>query len=102
MAGVNMANPDYDSVTNILDLWRQANVATDNLYTYLFLLTTFIIIYLSMQAFDSRQAMVSATFGVSIISLLLFVANVATFTAFISCLILFGASILWLVFGGEN
>lgn len=97
-----MATPDYDSVTNLLDLWRETNAVTDFLFSYLFLLSVFIIVMVIMQMFDRRHVFVSSSLITTILALFLFLADLVPFGAFIVSLVLFSASIVWLLFGSNE
>lgn len=92
----------YDNVTNLLDLWRETNVVTDFLYSYLFLLTVFLIVVIVMQMYDRRQVFVSATLLTSLVAMFMFLADLIPQSAFTVSLVFFGASIMWLMFGSTE
>lgn len=97
-----MATPNYDAVNNLLDLWRETNVVTDYLYTYLFLLTFFIIAYMVMQNWDPRHVFTASSLATSLIAMLLFLAQLVPVAAFVVALLVFTTSLMYLLFGSSE
>lgn len=96
-----MTTPNYDDVNNLLDLWRETNAATDSLFSYLFLLAVFVISFFAMSMFDRKQVFIASSFVTAIVAMLLFFAGLASMASFVIALILFAASILAHLFGGD-
>lgn len=92
----------YDTVNNLLDLWRETNTVTDYLFSYFFLLSIFIIVMVAMQNWDKKNTITSATLATSIVAVLMFIAELIPQTPFVISLVLFGGSLMWLIFGGNE
>lgn len=91
----------YDNVSNLLDLWRETNTVTDSLYSYMFLIATFVIVVMVMRERDQKQVFTAGTLVVSIVAFLMLLAGLVPMGALTICLVLFGASLVWLLFGGD-
>ncbi len=89
----------YDNVFNLLDLWRETNTVTEMMFSYLFLVTIFIIAYVSLQKFnDIKNAIVAAAFITTMVSVFMFLALLMTQAGMITCITIFAATFFWLLF----
>jgi hypothetical protein len=93
----------YDTVTNLLDLWRETNTVTDFFFSYFFLIALAITVYMIMQNSEAKSVFLSATLLISVVSLFMFLAGLLPFGAFTVCLVLLGGSLMSYVFapGGQ-
>lgn len=88
----------YDSVTNLLDLWKETNNVTDFFFSYFFLIAMFVIVYMVMQNSDPKAVFLAGSLLVSTVALFMFIAGMLPFGAFVICLILLGGSLMSYVF----
>lgn len=88
----------YDTVSTLLDLWVETNVVTNMVFSYMFLVSIFVITYVAMQRFDVKNVMVASTFITTLVALLMNVTGIMTNAGLTTCIIVFSATFFWMLF----